>query len=371
VGADVCRKRKLEGAVLLGSALGLGMPWACGARTGLSATEEQPAEAGATALNDGSPEVLADEGMPVDKFVPDVSELDRLPEEDSAMSDVSLPLIDAGAGVGDPASSCPDAAPPFAYVVTTQSNLYRFDPATTRFTLVGPLECSTPSTGWGPFSMAVDRQGIAYVLWVDSRFQPTQSTLYRVDTATAGRTALSAPAPPSNFLTFGMGFARSPDRKTDVLYAASDTLDPQEAGTLAWIVIPGFQFHAIAPFSPGLVHDAELAGTRDGRLFAFYAIDQGLSSAIAEIDATSARVIAVDKLNSLPLAGSANGVPIGGWAFLSWAGVFYLFTTSPSGGGSIVTRFDPVDRSQVLVGALPEFVVGAGLSTVSSRRIPS
>jgi hypothetical protein len=160
-----------------------------------------------------------------------------------------------------------------------------------------------------------------------------------------------------------MGFARSPDRKTDVLYAASDTLDPQEAGTLAWIVIPGFQFHAIAPFSPGLVHDAELAGTRDGRLFAFYAIDQGLSSAIAEIDATSARVIAVDKLNSLPLAGSANGVPIGGWAFLSWAGVFYLFTTSPSGGGSIVTRFDPVDRSQVLVGALPEFVVGAGLST--------
>jgi hypothetical protein len=54
------------------------------------------------------------------------------------------------------------------------------------------------------------------------------------------------------------------------------------------LVIPGLQFHAIAPFSPGLVRNAELAGTSDGRLFAFYAIDQGLSSAIAETDATSA-----------------------------------------------------------------------------------
>jgi hypothetical protein len=208
--------------------------------------------------------------------------------------------------------------------------------------------------------MAVDRQGDAYVLWVNSTAQQTPGRLYLTNTSTAKCTALDYPLAASGFAAFGMGFVRSPAGNTDMLYATFDNSTSQEAGILATIGIPGLQIHAIGQFSPELVQNAELAGTGDGRLFAFYPTEQGMSSAVAEIDSTNARVIGKDGLKDLPLAGSFGPR---GWAFVSWGGEFYLFTTNLSAIGSVVTRFNPSDRSQVSVGSLPELIVGAGVST--------
>jgi hypothetical protein len=271
-----------------------------------------------------------------------------------------IPSIDAGTHPGPGLDDCPDAGDTLVYVVTEESNLYSFYPPTAAFTSLGVLACPTPDSDWSPFSMAVDHKGTAYVLFSDQNDGNPNGLLFQVDPATRSCTPLPYVGGQDGFGTFGMGFVGNADGLTDTLYIASD--GSSQLGTLD---LSTFLVHDIGNISPSSAQSAELSGTGDGRLFAFYAIDDGGSSAVGELDPATGVLIANDDLSNLPQVGQGGG----GWAFGFWGGQFYLFTTSTTDPAlsSIVTRFDPNDGSQVPVASLPETIVGAGVSTCAPQ----
>jgi hypothetical protein len=125
---------------------------------------------------------------------------------------------------------------------------------------------------------------------------------------------------------------------------------------LATLSTSAFDVSVIGAFAP-IVEDAELAGTGDGTLFAFFSQGDPLfpPSIIGQIDPATAQVIAADTLDL------AQGR---GWAFGFWGGAFYLFTAPTSSTHTVVTRFDPTDRSLVEEALLDgDMIVGAGVST--------
>jgi hypothetical protein len=297
---------------------------ACGSRTGLFGEE---------AIDDGFT-ILPDGG--------------RVPRDGSTLLDGATfdapPLIDATPRDAS-RLDCPDAEATLIYVVTGNNELYSFFPPDGTFTFIFNIAC--PSGEATPFSMAVDRHGVAYVLFTDNR-------LYRVSTATGA--CISTPFQPNQqgFGQFGMGYATNAAGPTETLFVAADESSSSVTG-LARIDTATFALTRVGPFVPN-INRAELTGTGDGRLFAFYTkgFDNGPPSYIGEINTDTARIVA-----ETPFPTVDQG---GGWAFAFWGGDFYMFT-SPGGGGSDVTRWRPSDNSVNNVGTLPSRVVGAGVST--------
>lgn len=315
----------------------------CGSRTGLLVENPPERDAGADVLHrlDAPADVVSEDATFLDVF-------DALPPIDAH------PLPDVIV------NDCPDAGSTLIYVVTAQNELYSFYPPSGTFKGIGALSCPTPDPTWNPFSMAVDRKGTAYVLFTDA--MQTQGLIYRVSTATAACVPTPFMGGQDGFApTFGMGFVGSSDETTESLYVASDDLGSMLSGTLATIDVNTFLLGPIGPFTGQAVNRAELTGTGDGRLFAFYSIQNNSSSAVAQVDPATAQVTANNDLDGLPQGG--------GWAFAFWGGAFYLFT-APDGAGtaSHVTRFDPGDLSEIQVAVLPTTIVGAGVSTCAPQQ---
>jgi hypothetical protein len=236
-------------------------------------------------------------------------------------------------------------------VVSSEYDLYSFYPPTATFTRIGHISCPAPASSQ-PFSMAVDRRGVAYVVF-DSRSPggAGRGALYRVSTATAA--CIATPFPPNQhgFATFGMGFASNTNGPDETLFVASDNAPP----SLGTIDTKSFVLSVVAPFNPPIVR-AELTGTGDGRLFAFYQRSPG--SAIAQVDKATARVIAESPLPNIE--------QINHWAFAFWGGDFYTFT-GPD-GSTEVNRFRPADNSVTRVTTLGASIVGAGVSTCAPEK---
>lgn len=245
---------------------------------------------------------------------------------------------------------CPDADATLIYVVTTDNELFSFFPPDGSFTFISKIACPTGAgSGATPFSMAVDRRGVAYVLFTDN-------LLYRVSTATGACIGTSYQPNQQNFTDFGMGYATNDVGPTESLFVAG-TGDQGASSSpgLARIDTNTFQLTKVGNFVPDIKR-AELTGTGDGRLFAFYTkgVNPGPPSFIGEINTNNARVVA-----ETPFPTVDQG---GGWAFAFWGGDFYMFT-APDNIGSDVTRYRPLDNSVSVVATLPTRVVGAGVST--------
>ncbi|CAN5787917.1 hypothetical protein BH11MYX4_BH11MYX4_64480 [soil metagenome] len=301
---------------------------ACGSRTGLfgEATDDT-----FDLLPDGG-RVPRDSGVIVDASIPEA-----LPPIDAQPLDASR--ID-----------CPDAEATLIYVVTSTNELYSFYPPDGTFTFISNIACPTNQSAT-PFSMAVDRRGVAYVLFTDN-------LLYRVSTATGACVGTPFQANQQGFDSFGMGYATNAAGPTETLFAAG-TGDNQGGGGpsqgLGRIDTPSFVLSKVGRFVPDIKR-AELTGTGDGRLYAFYTKGafNGPPSYIGEINTDTARVVA-----ETPFPTVDQGA---GWAFAFWGGDFYMFT-SPQDFGSDVTRWRPSDNSLSNVASLPKKVVGAGVST--------
>jgi hypothetical protein len=298
---------------------------ACGSKTGLLVPYE-------------------DSGVPVDAG-PDIPIVDSSPppEEDAAVvEEDALPPIDVRP---PPPNLCPDAGSTLIYVVTETNTLYSFYPPTATFsTVIGNIACPSMSM---PFSMAVARNGIAYIVFNDGE-------LFEVDTQAA-----TLPCRTTGFVMgqggfaprFGMGFSSDAVGSGETLYVASGsngmTGGPNQ---LARIDTSTLQLTVIGNLTPS-IDDTELTGTGAGDLFGFYQMTNG--SEIAQIDKANAQVTGY-----APLPGVDQGT---GWAFAYWGGDFYTFT-APA-GGTVVTRYRPSDQSIVQVATISEIVVGAGVST--------
>jgi hypothetical protein len=239
------------------------------------------------------------------------------------------------------------------YVVTEETEVLAFNPADGSFRTLGDLECPIPGFGWEPFSMAVDREGHAYVLYNNITDNDAPGILYRVSLTTLACSATSyVPGGTRGFTTFGMGFSTNLGGPTEQLYVAADD-DPPRLGVIDTTT---FELTEVADLDPRAVH-SELTGTGDGRLFGFF--QPGATAEVGQIDKTTGQLTAV---NALP--GVSQGT---GWAFGFWGGNFYLFT-SPSGDGSDITRFDPSDNSIDVIAHYPGTIVGAGVSTCAPEQ---
>src|SRR5258706_5249685 len=102
----------------------------------------------------------------------------------------------SGSGSGNGSGDCSDAAK-LVYTVDMSNQFSQFDPATKSFRDLGTLSC--PSSG-SPFSMGVDRNTVAWVLY-DS------GELFRVDILNSLACTKTSWASQGGLTQFGMGFS--------------------------------------------------------------------------------------------------------------------------------------------------------------------
>jgi hypothetical protein len=319
--------------VLLGTVALATFGMACGSRTGLLDLETEPV---ATVDASVPPDAARDAGK-------------------EASADATLPPIDATPPVVVVKTDCPDADATLVYVVTEETEVLAFNPADGSFRLLGHLDCPVPGANWEPFSMAVDREGHAYVLYNNILDNDADGILYRVSLTTlACSTTGYVPGKTRGFTTFGMGFSTDLGGPTEQLYVAADD-DPPRLGVIDTTT---FVLSEVASLDPRATR-SELTGTGDGRLFGFFQPGDAAEAQVGQIDKTTGQLTAVNALK-----GVSQGA---GWAFGFWGGNFYLFT-SPTGFGSDVTRFDPSDGSVDLIAHYSGIIVGAGVSTCAPEQ---
>jgi hypothetical protein len=317
---------------------------ACGSRTGLLVPEHHEA-GGSDAAEDAIEEGDASEDV--------AEEGDVASEPDVVEEDVFIPP--------DGPDVCPDAGSTVIYLITTQNVLLSFYPPTASFTTIGTINCPDPIPGSEPFSMAVSRQGVAYVEYS----APTpDGHIFRVSTKTAqcGPTGF-VPGNAGFPTNFGMGFSADVSdaglgsEAGETLYLAGDPGGVGMGNTqLATLDVNTFRTHPIGDVAP-FITGAELTGTGSGQLYAFYPTGNiGMSpAAIGQIDKANARLLSSVSLPQIDI--------MSGWAFGFWGGDFYTFT-APDGADTIVQRYRPSDGTVVTVATLPGLVVdGAGVST--------
>lgn len=300
---------------------------ACGSRTGLWVDDDL--------LVDGRIDGSADAADP---WWRDAS-VDAPPPLDASPRDASR--ID-----------CEDAGDTLVYLISADYALLSFDPMTLEFRSIGRIACPAAASAT-PFSMAVDRAGVAYVLFQDSDGGSDDGRIFRVSTATAA--CIGTPFTPNqlSFRRFGMGFATDEAGPTEALFVADSDQDGVGQG-LGRVDVTSFGLTRVGAFSP-TIRNAELTGTGDGRLFGFYSkAQQERQAYIGEIDRQTAEIVGEARLEGVRL-GSA-------WAFAFWGGAFYMFTAE-SGSGSAVTRYHPSEGSPGVIAQLSERIVGAGVST--------
>jgi hypothetical protein len=231
------------------------------------------------------------------------------------------------------------------YVVTSQNQLFAFDPQTAVFNTIGDLNCVDP-LGGNPFSMAVARHDYAYVVF-DS------GSLFRVSTADASCTPTGYVPDQLGFKTFGMGFSTNYGGPAETMFVAESSFGGDSKG-LATIDTTSFTASFVAPFTPDVANAIELTGTGDGRLYGLFINTTDLAASIGPIDKTTGDVAS--------LAPFSTGLVIDSFAFAFWGGEFYVFH-SGNGPPTTVTRFDATTGAEEDVAMLNGSVVGVGVST--------
>lgn len=240
-------------------------------------------------------------------------------------------------------TSCGDVGK-VIFVVSDENVLLKFDPATSAFSVIGTLKCPA---GFGdtPFSMAVDRAGVAFVLY-------QSGNIFKVRTTDAACAPSGYKAGQLGWQRFGMGYVSDTQgSSSETLYVIDGTTIGGGNEGLGLISHQG-QLQPVGQFTQGLGgRTAEVTGRGDGRLFAFFVGDAGQSS-VAEIDKTTGATIS-NEPQALP--------SIQAWAFAHWGGSFYLFNASS--GSSRVHRYTPGKGTTQILGDVGYRIVGAGVST--------
>jgi hypothetical protein len=245
---------------------------------------------------------------------------------------------------GGVAAGCSAEATDYVYVLSADNVLYGFAPDKKTFHQIGPLACPTSMQ---PNSMAVDRNAVAWVNYIDA--PQGAGALYRVSTSDASCLGQVASLS-GDWFQLGMGYSVEAAGSTnDTLYVAST-----RSGMLGSVDSSG-AITPIGAFTGGLAGEsAELTGTGDGRLFGFFTTTP---VAVAQVDKTSG---ATSSPQPLPTVETPND-----WAFSFWGGRFYLYTWAPGQGSSNVNEYDPttgaVDPSYMT--DIGFDIVGAGVST--------
>jgi hypothetical protein len=246
------------------------------------------------------------------------------------------------------------------YVVDDKHHLLRFEARNDAhtFQLIGTLSCPA-GTSWPgradtkatPFSMSVDRQARAWVLY-------SSGEVFHVDTKTASCSATSYAKGQQGFELFGMGFVSdAPGSKSEKLYVfGGKATKIRETGKLGSIDPGNLGLSVVGALSKS-DQQPELTGTGKAGLFGFF---PGASPFVGEIDKQTGQI-----KQQWPLPKMQGTVTA--WAFAHWGGRFYIFATVAGlfvGEASKVLRLDPKTGTvDTLLSKSPYRVVGAGVST--------
>ncbi|MFO0760710.1 MAG: hypothetical protein U0359_29800 [Byssovorax sp.] len=266
---------------------------------------------------------------------------------------------------GGSANGCSEAAT-LIYVLSTDNDLYSFQPQQKQFSKIGHLGCNTSMQ---PNSMAIDRDAVAWVNYVksDGLGSDTAGAVFKVSTKDAS--CSSSPVKlSSGWFRLGMGFSSNMAGSTEETLFVTGTGDGlgNPSPGLGRIDFGANKVVPIGQFSGNLAgENAELTGTGDAELYGFFTTTP---VHVSKIDKTNGK-IAGDK--TLPAVETPSA-----WAFSFWGGDFYLYTapdpTLNPDRTSNVTRYRPSDGS-VDTGYMKNvgfIIVGAGVSTCAPLTPP-
>lgn len=263
-------------------------------------------------------------------------------------------FVPSGGDAATGTAGCSDEAK-LVYVVSAENDLYSFKPDALAFTKIGRLGCSAGAAS--PNSMAVDRQGTAWVNYSDG-------SLFKVSTKDASCTSTSFAPGQSDFDKFGMAFSSNAAGSSEETLFVAGLADPLFGGAsgLAKIDLTSMKLSPIGDYSGALRgQGAELTGTGDAKLFGFYTT---APATLAEIEKASGATSGNKTL---------TGVTTGdAWAFSFWGGDFWFYTANNLQESS-VTRYKKATDGSISV-VMPKVggfrIVGAGVSTCAPTTPP-
>ena len=229
--------------------------------------------------------------------------------------------------------------------VTSQNKRLACKPQSNSFEPRGTLVCPA-APGATPFSMAVDRTGLAHVVFTDGE-------LFRVSTLDAACEATPFVVGQQGFVTFGMGYAANQNDPGETLYVAEINFSAPSLG-LARIDTDSYLLSYIGPFSQNPGYALELTPTGPGPLYGYFLNNGPPGGTLVEIDTATAEILSTDPVD----VGNQSSALAIAW----WGGYFYIFTT-PGQTSTQVTRYDPVTHTAKVVATSSLTVVGAGVST--------
>ncbi len=266
-------------------------------------------------------------------------------------------------------NSCTADGVDLVYVVDEDMHFMSFDPRLLPgdpFKLIGTLNC--PVTGGSiqnppgpvtPFSMSVDRDGVAWVEY-------SSGEIFNVSLQTAACTASGYVKQAAGMNLFGMGFVTDgPNTQTEKLYIAGGGQAAEPNGRLAFVDTHAamYQPQPVGTLSASSDFSPELTGTNEGKVYGFYPVLTSGPAYVQEIDkATGAPIGTKYNLGTTGLGGQIRD-----WAFAQWGNKFYVFITTQDGNGnrnSTVRSIDKMTSAYVIeLQNLPYFIPGAGVST--------
>lgn len=275
----------------------------------------------------------------------------------------------ACSGTGTCTNACTADGVDLIYTVDEANHFLSFDPRKLPgdpFTLIGTLHCPTtmgtiqsPPGNVMPFSMSVDRDGKAWVLY-------TSGEVFNVSLTDASCTASGYTPDAGGMALFGMGFVSDAvDSDKEKLFIAGGGHSAEPNGELAYVDTHAGNY---APVNAGSIAGSsdfspELTGTNEAKLYGFFPV-LSTPAYVQEIDRATGAAVG----QQLKLGTSGLGASIRDWAFAQWGGVFYIFvTTTDASGGNIVSKVHAIDRAtgaySVAIANSQYQVDGAGVST--------
>lgn len=199
-------------------------------------------------------------------------------------------------------------------VLSDDAGVWSFDPETMAFALVRDVPCAINS----PYSMAIDEKGVAWILDIDTEDLVTVELESDTDCGDPGYD----PGPlQAGFGLFGMAFSsRGAGSFCADLFAHSYSGEGPfgegpDAGVLGQLNAESMQLEILAAVD---YDGGELAGTGDGRLFAFAGVDP---PKLVEYDRLTGA-----EIDTIPLDGFDKTYAS---AFALFGGSVYFFTEAP------------------------------------------
>ncbi|MFT3691969.1 MAG: hypothetical protein QM831_02425 [Kofleriaceae bacterium] len=304
-----------------------------------------------------SPPVIGQSGKPIDKIQGEDDSCDPKTPRVCMGNDVVECAADGHLGRrvrachhgcvdGACDEACADDNTKLIYIVSTSNDFLGFDPRKLAtgdpIKRIGKLTCEPYGS---PFSMTIDRSGVAWVEYDDGQ-------VFNVNLTTAECKKPARMYGPNGVFT--MAFVADGDKEqlytVDTRTAEMFTVDPKST-----VRTP------VETVEPRTDESVDLTGTGDGKLYGFFTSTWEVPY-VQELDRKTAHGVG----KRMPLGTDAPG-QYSAWAFAQWGGSLYLFTS-----GYDFSQVHTIDRQtgahRTVISDLGYRISGAGVSTCAPER---